>query len=485
MGTISSAFSLITGALQADQASLSVVANNVANANTVGYTRENPNFQENSPVFVGGKSYGQGASETGATSVRDRVLTQRLDQQKQMAAASASRLSALNTVQALFTPASGSSASKAGDIGSDLTSFFSSLSTLEGDATNNSFRQNVLTTAKTLAGDISNAAASLNSQRASLDQETTGVADQVNALTSAIAQLNQQIRNSSPDSDAGTLEDQRQQDIAELSKLIGINQITTEKNGISITTTSGAELVSGDKNFAMSNGTVNGVTHFFVGTTDVTTGLADGGGQLGGYLTVRDQDIPDALNSLDQIAYNLTTKVNALNNAGTDLNGNTGTITDPVTHFTTDSHSHDIFKEPLTYQVTGSAMNMSVTMTDPNQIAAAALGAGAGDNSNALAMAKLGTQGIVSNQTPSDYYSSFVAALGATITQIKTENTAQNASVTQLQTQSDSLSGVSLDESASTMTTLERSYQAATQVFAMLDKIIASVINLGEQTTVS
>jgi flagellar hook-associated protein 1 FlgK len=98
----------------------------------------------------------------------------------------------------------------------------------------------VLSTAKTLAGDVSNAAASLNSQRSALDQEAAGVTSQVNSLTSAIAQLNQQIQSTSPDADAGTLEDQRQQDLSQLSQLIGINQITTENNGLSITTTSGS-----------------------------------------------------------------------------------------------------------------------------------------------------------------------------------------------------------------------------------------------------
>ena len=67
---------------------------------------------------------------------------------------------------------------------------------------------------------------------------------QVNSLTGAIAQLNQQIQSTSPDADAGTLEDQRQQDLSQLSQLIGINQITTENNGLAITTTSGQLLVS-------------------------------------------------------------------------------------------------------------------------------------------------------------------------------------------------------------------------------------------------
>lgn len=217
MGTISSAFSLILGALDADQAALNIVANNVANANTTGYTEETPNWQENQPIEIGGSSYGTGVTETGATSVRDRVLTERLDQQQQLASASGSRLAALNTVQALFPPDSGSSSSTAGDIGSDITAFFSSFSGLEANSTNDALRQKVLSTATTLAGDVSNAAASLNSQSAALDQEATGVTSQVNALTGDIAQLNLQIQSTSPNADAGTLEDQRQHDLSQLS----------------------------------------------------------------------------------------------------------------------------------------------------------------------------------------------------------------------------------------------------------------------------
>jgi flagellar hook-associated protein 1 FlgK len=49
MGTINSAFNLMSGALDADQAALNVVANNVANANTPGYTEETPDWQQMLP----------------------------------------------------------------------------------------------------------------------------------------------------------------------------------------------------------------------------------------------------------------------------------------------------------------------------------------------------------------------------------------------------------------------------------------------------
>lgn len=473
MGSINSAFNTISGALDADQEALSVVANNVANANTPGYTTETPQWKENSPVTINGMLLGTGVTETGAASQRDRVLEERLDQQQQLAASSSARLGALNQIQALFPPDSGSSSATAGDIGSDVTKFFDSFSSLEANPTDNALREQVLSSASTLAGDISGAASSLNQQRAALDQETVGVTSQVNSLTGAIAQLNLEIQSASAGSDAGTLEDDRQHDLSQLSQLVGINQVTTENNGLSVTTTSGQLLVSQGQSYQLTTGTVNGVTDFFLGGTDITPELASGGGQLGGYLTARDSDIPNALSSLDQLAYSVSTSVNALNNTGTDLDGVTGTAASPLY----------IFNQPA--QVAGSAAAMTVVMTDPNQIAAAGAGAGTGDNSNAIAMASLASQQVVSGQTPIDYYSNFVSTLGSTVSQVQTENTAQNASVTQLQSQNNALSGVNLNDEAAALSTLETSYQAASQMFNILNTVMTSALNLGVQTSVA
>jgi flagellar hook-associated protein 1 len=488
MATINSAFHIMSQALEADQAALSIVANNVANANTAGYTREVPTWQENPPVEMNGVSYGAGVTETGATSVRDRVLEQRLAQQQQLATASSARLTALNALQALFKPDSGASSAMAGDIGSDLTHFFDSFSSLEANPTDNALRQQVLSTASTLCGDVSNTAAGLSSQRSALDQEAAGVTTQVNALTGAIAQLNKQIQSMSPNGDPGTLEDQRQQDLSQLSQLIGINQVTTENNGLSITTTSGQLLVSQSSSFSLTTGLAGGVTRFFVGATDVTSGLTTGGGELGGYLTARDQDIPGALSALDQLAYGVSTAVNAQNNAGTNLSGVEGTGTNQSGVTGTGITPLYIFNQPALVppaSIAGCAANMKVLMTDPGNIATAAFGNNTGDNSNAGAMYNLATQTIVSGQTSTNYFSSFVSELGSTVAEVETESTAQSASVTQLQTQRDSLSGVSLNEEASAMQRFETSYQAASQVFNILNTIMTSALNLGLESTVS
>jgi flagellar hook-associated protein 1 FlgK len=118
-------------------------------------------------------------------------------------------------------------------------------------------------------------------------------------------------------------------------------------------------------------------------------------------------------------------------------------------------------------------------------MAAAGAGKGSGDNSNAIAIANLASQTVVNGQTPIDYYSSFVSTLGSTVAAVQTENTAQNASVTQLQTQNNALSSVNLNEEAAAMSKLETSYQAASQVFALLNTIMTSALNLGTETAVT
>ena len=133
------------------------------------------------------------------------------------------------------------------------------------------------------------------------------------------------------------------------------------------------------------------------------------------------------------MAFGLSTQVNALNNGGTDLQGNRGTAANPLY----------IFAEPTA--VAGSAAKMSVVMTDPSQVAAAAAGRGSGDNANAVALSALRNAGIIAGLTPSGLYSSFVTVLGATVgsgEDRKSGTITRERLFTQLQTARNALWGV-------------------------------------------
>lgn len=470
MATLNMAFDIASNALEADQSALNIVSNNVANASTPGYTREVANWEESAPVTINGVSYGQGAQVTGPVSQRDRVLEQSLQQQNQVASASSARLNALDQLQSVFSQVTTSNSSSSTDatdgISQDLSAFFNSLSQLESSPADNSLRQQVLTAAQNLAGDFQAASSQVSGQQTSLDQQSSSLVNQINALTQSIASLNVQIQSTSPNADAGTLEDQRQQDLSQLSQLIGIHQIQTENNGLTITTSSGALLVSEGQSYTLSSAPVSGVTHFYdTEGNDITTSLASGGGEIGGLLTVRDQDIPQVQSALDTLAYDLGTAVNTGNEAGSDTNGNAGVA---------------IFNLPSTSA--GAAAGISVAITSPSQIAAAGAGLGSSDDTNLQAMAALANQSIVGGTTPADYYSDFVSTLGSLVSQVGTQNTAQEASVTQLQNVVNSLSSVDLNDEASAMETLEQSYQAAAKIFTILDSVMLSALNLGVPT---
>lgn len=471
MGTLSSALSIASGALTADQAALNLVANNTANVNTPGYTREVAQWQENDPVTLNGASYVTGVTITGGISQRDRVLEQRMQQQGQAEAGSSARLTALDQVQTIFNQLTTANGSPGDGIGQNLSQIFDSLSALEATPADNSLRQGVLSAANALAGSFNSASAQLSSQQKGLDQQSVTIVGQVNALTGAIAQLNQQISSTSPRGDAGALEDQRQQDLGQLSQLVGISQIQTEDNGLTITTSSGALLVSKSAAFQLSTGQVGGVIHVFdANNSDITSQLQNGGGQLGGILTVRDQDIPQMQASLDTLAYAIGSQMNTINEAGADANGAAGTA---------------IFSTlPPPAPSAGEASLITVTMTDPAKIAAAGAGLGPADNSNVTKMADLQNTAVVSGVTPTNFYSSFVSSLGSLISNVTTENTAQQSSLTQLQTQRNSLSAVNLNEEAASLENLQNSFNAASKVFTILDTLMSSAINLGVQTAV-
>ncbi len=118
-------------------------------------------------------------------------------------------------------------------------------------------------------------------------------------------------------------------------------------------------------------------------------------------------------------------------------------------------------------------------------MAAAASGEGSAGNTNASALAALSTAAIAGGQTASGFLTSFLGQVGSDTAAAKTNNSAQQATLTQLTTQRDSLSGVSLDEEASNLTQYQRAYQAASQVFNIANSIMASALNLGVETTVT
>ena len=469
MGSLTALLNLTQSALQANQTAIDITSSNVANANTPGYTQEVANWQQVDSVSLSGSaSVGAGATVTGS-SVRDLVLNQRINLQTQMQSSSSTESTALNDLQSIFGITSTSTLASSTTLGTDIDGFFNSLSALQATPSAATARQAVIAAAQTLASDLNSASSQISQQTTALSQQMPAIEGQINTLTASIAALNVQIQSTSPHADAGTLEDQRQEDMTQLSQYIGFDQTKTENNGLTLTTTNGSPLVSEGTSFALSTATVNGnVAVVSPSGQDITLGLT--GGSLGGVIQARDTDLPQVASSLDALAYSIATAVNTQNSAGLDGYGNPGAA---------------IFNVPTS--TAGYAASISVAVTDPNLVAAAAVGEGLTGGTNAAALSALQAQPVqlLVNQTPAGYYASLLTGVGNSASTASNASTVQQASLTQLTTQQGAQSGVSLDNEAANLTLYQRSYEAAAKVFSIVDELLASALNLGEETTVS
>ena len=469
MGNLITLFHITEQALAADQAGLNVTANNVANQNTPGYARETVSFSARDLVTLSGTVSIDGGVDTSAPiSQRDRVLEQHVEQQTQAQSQSATVQTALSQIENVFGLTASSTSSSITSLGTAVNNFFGSLTSLASDPSQSATRQQVLSTANSLVGVLNSSAGQLTQITSSLNSSAQSIVGNANALIKTIASLNNQIAIQSPNTDAGTLEDQRQQAIASLSQYVGLDQITTAQNGIELTTSNGGLLVAGANGYPLSTSNLTGGIQVYAGpnNANVTSGLT--GGSLGGTLSVLTNSIPTIQSNLDQLAYSVATAVNTQNEAGVDANGNPGQA---------------LFTIGAT--APGSAPSIAVATIDPNLIAAAAAGEGSSGNTNATALANLGIAAIVSGQTASEYLGSALAQVGSAASAANSDASVQQATLTQLTTQRNALSGVNLDEEAANLTQYQRSYQAASQVFAIINSLLASVINIGVETAVS
>jgi len=281
-----------------------------------------------------------------------------------------------------------------------------------------------------------------------------------------VAGLNQQIQAvSNSGEDAGSLEDQRDEDLTNLSNLIDTAVVYANDGTVSVTTTNGTALVSGNQNDVLTTqvNSATGMHDVFAQGTDINSSIA--GGQLQGLISARDDGIPSTQSSLDNLAAGLISAVNQQQYAGFDLNGLQGA--DFFTPFTPSASGSNA----------GAAGTMTVALTNPDQIAASSDGT-SGDNTNATALANLQNEPIISGQTPGSYYSNLIDQVGNDVSNATSEQEAVTLVLQQLTNQQSSISGVSLDEEATNLILYQRAYEAAARVMSVVDELTSTTITM-------
>jgi flagellar hook-associated protein 1 FlgK len=455
MSSLNSIMSIATEGLQAEQGALAVTTNNIANSNTPGYTREVVNLSESTTVNQGGLQLGTGVTLQGFQSIRDEVLQSQINNQTQQTNYSLAQSNALQSAETAFS-------STTTGIGAGLTSFFNSVSQLITNPADSSLRQTVLTNASSLVNSFHTAASSISELQTGLDETVPKSVTEINQLSTQIANLNAQVVAAQlAGQDPGTIEDQRDQLVSQLSQLTSV-QTSSSSNGETISTGNGTTLVDGSKSFALTTATgSDGMQHVMQNGQDITSSLT--GGSLGGTLQVRDSALPALQTKLDNLASQFSSAVNSANESGTDLTGAAGQA---------------IFS---TAGSTGAAATIQLALTSTSQIAASSDGT-AGSSGNLANLLAVQNTALPSGMTPVDAYSDLVYTVGNASSQAQSNNTADNAALAQLQNQQASISGVSIDEETTNMIRYQEAYQAAAKVVSTVDSLYSILISMGLTT---
>ena len=103
MSSLFGTLSIASGALAAEQGAMDATTNNVANANTPGYSRLRPDLIESNPVVVGSVTYGQGVTLQKLESLRDPILQMRIEEETQQQGQLNTFVSAMQQAQVQFT----------------------------------------------------------------------------------------------------------------------------------------------------------------------------------------------------------------------------------------------------------------------------------------------------------------------------------------------------------------------------------------------
>ncbi len=308
-----------TSALFASYSALQTAGNNIANANTKGYSRQSVELQTAGGQFSGAGFFGKGVNVTTVSRAQDDFLAREVVNSTALASADSTRLDQLQQLEAAFPTAESGVGYSAGQF---LNSFVDVASNPQDIAA----RQVALGDAEAVAARFRAAGQQMDSLQSNVTSELKTTIDTVNTLAKRLADLNGQISLAQGSGhQPNDLLDQRDQVIKDISSSIQVTTIGASDGSINLFIGGGQNLVLG------GNASQLGVVPDEFDPSKVHVGLSDAGGvhqlpdnlitggSIAGLLRFQNVDLTTARNKLGQMAAALAGKVNDQQALGLDL----------------------------------------------------------------------------------------------------------------------------------------------------------------------
>jgi len=316
--------SIGSSALTATYTALQTTGNNIANANTPGYSRQIVSFTPLVESGLAGNYVGEGVGVASIKRAYDELLTQQVNLAQSASSQSSTHANLLNQVNNLFS-------STSNGLGAAVDQFFAQVQTLTQQPSSLAVRQSMLSSAQQMAASFNDAYGQLQMMQQSADAQIGQEISNVNTTSAQIARLNDQIALATASGGSpNDLLDQRDQAIKTLNQSVGVTLLKQGDGSINVFLANGEPLVVGDQvtkmgmtqdpsnlqNILVGTKSGNGIIPLSVSNT--------GGGNIGALMQFRLQDLPTVENQIGRLAVVVSSQFNQQSKLGQDLNGVAG-----------------------------------------------------------------------------------------------------------------------------------------------------------------
>ncbi|MCU0967637.1 MAG: flagellar hook-associated protein FlgK [Rubrivivax sp.] len=450
-----------TRSMFAAQAALQVTGHNIANASVDGYSRQRVEVVTSAGQFTGAGFFGKGADVANVVRVYDGFLTRQASLTASQAGFDRLRYDRLSQLETVFPMGERG-------IGHAATQVFNAFVDVASRPQDIPSRQVVLSRAQELVARFNTASGQLDTLQQGVANDLALDVKAVNELAQGIARVNDQIAAVNglglPPND---LLDQRDRLIQQLSGYLAVSTVAYEDGSYGVFIAGGEPLVMAGRTTRLA------VVDDPADPTRAAIGIVDGGqarllapellssGSIGGLLQFQNVDLVAARGMLDELAQAFADRMNALQSAGTDLDGQPGA---------------PMFDPPPGTPRAAAALRLLIS--DPRALAAADA---TGDNGNALAFAALRDERFVdgtwfSNSTMAEAWASAMGDIGVRVQGARAAAEISGAVAQQAKDARDSFAGVNLDEEAAYLIQYQQAYQAAAKVLQVAQSVFQTLL---------
>ncbi len=357
--SVNSLFDIGSTSLRAVGEKIDATSQNIANAESEGYRRRRVSLSSRS-VAATGLYASNGAQDVTSSGVgveqfervRDGMLVAARNEARSSESAAREEGRVLGVLEgALATDTDAS-------LSASLEGLADGFSTLANNPDNQGARESVLGRARQLTDTFGRLDQRLGELTTNTENALAGNVEEANGLLDKVASLNEQIENAraggSPDYAA---EDQRDQTVKELSKLLPVEAQENRSDGYTLTV-DGMTVVQGTEATTLSVDQSGDTPAVEFGKTGVEfTPGAEGGGEIGAQARLLNDTLPGVQGKLDTLADDVVKEVNAAHRKGADQNGDTG---------------ENFFVDKSGPSSENTAGNIEIAATGPKDIAAVA-----------------------------------------------------------------------------------------------------------------